>query len=146
MIQDGFEMNDASTIIGQELQGDNVTHIQTDTLMEGGSVNIGEQTIVQGGSKDMQELLTTVDFDNDKDQVSNAEEAKNDYGSIGYESFSGTYDSSDSSVKVSTKHVKETSKKKFTIPSDEDSDEEDSAYESDGSKSSNSHFSQTSID
>jgi hypothetical protein len=53
MIQDGFEMNNASTIIGQELQGENVTHKQTNTLTEGGSVNIGEQTIVQGGSKDM---------------------------------------------------------------------------------------------
>jgi hypothetical protein len=50
--------------------------------------------------------MTTVDFDHDKDQVSNPEEVENDNGSIGYESFSGKYDSSDSSVKVSTKHVK----------------------------------------
>jgi hypothetical protein len=35
-------MNVASTIIEQEIQGDNVTHIQTNTLLEGGSVNIEE--------------------------------------------------------------------------------------------------------
>jgi hypothetical protein len=43
------EMDDSSTIIEQELQGDNITHIQTNTQMEGGSVYIIEQTIVQGG-------------------------------------------------------------------------------------------------
>jgi hypothetical protein len=117
MIQDGLNMNDASMIFGQELQVDNVTHKQTNTVMEGGSVNIGEQIIVQGGSKDMEELLTLVGFDNDRNQESNTEEVENDDGSIGYESFSGNCDSSDSSVKVSPKI------KKFTIPFDEDSDE-----------------------
>jgi hypothetical protein len=43
------EMNDASTIIEQEIQEYNVPPIQTKTPMEVGSVNIGEQTIVQGG-------------------------------------------------------------------------------------------------
>ncbi len=43
------EMDHSSMIIEQELHGDNVTHIQTNTQMEGGSVNIGEQTNVQGG-------------------------------------------------------------------------------------------------
>jgi hypothetical protein len=49
MIHDGFEMNDASTIIGQELQIDNVTHKQTNILMEGGSKTIGEQMTIEGG-------------------------------------------------------------------------------------------------
>jgi hypothetical protein len=62
LIQDGDEMNDVSTIIKQEIQEDHVPPVQINTLMEGGSVNIEEQTIVQGGWKDMQELLTTVDF------------------------------------------------------------------------------------
>ena len=75
------------------------------TVMEGSSMNIGEQTIVQGGLKDMEELLTMVGFDNDRDQESNLEEVENDDGSIGYESFSGNCGSSDSSIKVSTKHV-----------------------------------------
>jgi hypothetical protein len=35
-------MNDASKIIGQELQVDNVTHKQANTVMEGGLVNVGE--------------------------------------------------------------------------------------------------------
>jgi hypothetical protein len=86
-----------------------------------------------------------VDFGNDEDQVSNPEEVEYEDYSIRYESFSGYCDSSDSSVKVSTKHVKETSKNKFTISSDEYSDEEDYAYESAGSKSTNSHFSHASI-
>jgi hypothetical protein len=41
MIHDGFETNDASTIIEQELQVDTVTHKQKNTLVEGGSKNIG---------------------------------------------------------------------------------------------------------
>ncbi len=93
-------MNDASTIIEQKIQEDNVPPIKMISLMEGGSVNIEEQTIVQGGLKDMQELLTMVDFNNDEDQVLNPEEVKYEDYSIG--------DSSDSSIKVSTKHVKET--------------------------------------
>ncbi len=53
-IQGGVEMNDA-------------------TPMEGGSVIIGEQNIVQDGLTFIQELLTTVDFNNDEDQASNSE-------------------------------------------------------------------------
>jgi hypothetical protein len=49
------------------------------------------------------------------------------------------YDSSDSSVKLGAKHINKTSKKKFTIPFDEDSDDKSEGY-----KSGNSHFSQTS--
>jgi hypothetical protein len=100
LIQDGVEMNDASTIIEQEIQEDNIPPIQLNTLMEGGSVNIGEQTIVQGGWTVMQELLTMVDFNNYEHQASNPEEVK-------YEDY-GFGNSSDSSVKGSAKHVKET--------------------------------------
>jgi hypothetical protein len=56
-IQDGVDMNDASTIIEHEIQEDNVSFIQTNTPMAGGSVNIGEQNIVQGGLTFTQELL-----------------------------------------------------------------------------------------
>ena len=61
MIHDGFEMNDASTIIGQELQVDNVTHKQTNTVNEGSSKNIGEQMTIEGSLKDSGELFTTVE-------------------------------------------------------------------------------------
>ena len=54
-------MNDASKIIGQELQVDKVTHLQRSTLMEGGSKRIGEQMTIEGGSKDMEELSTTIE-------------------------------------------------------------------------------------
>jgi hypothetical protein len=85
MIQDSLEMNDASIIIGQELQVENFTHKQTSTVLEGSSKNIGEQVPVQGGSKDMEELLTMVEqteinllhgFDNDRNEESNPEEVK----------------------------------------------------------------------
>jgi hypothetical protein len=46
------------------------------TPLEGGSVIFGEQIIVQGGVTFIQDLLTSVDFNNDEDQVSNSEEFK----------------------------------------------------------------------
>ncbi len=52
-------MNDASTIIECEIQEDNFSPIQTNTPMEGGSVNIGEQNNLQGGLTFMQDLLTS---------------------------------------------------------------------------------------
>jgi hypothetical protein len=79
-------MNDASTIIEHEIQEDNVPPIQTNTP-------IGEQSIVQCGLALVQELFTT-NSNYYKFQVSNHDEFK--------------YDSSDSSVKLSVKHVKET--------------------------------------
>jgi hypothetical protein len=115
-----FEMNDASMIIGQELQVDNVTHKQTSTLMEGGSKNIGEQMITEGGLKDMEEQLTLMEqaeidilngFDGARNEELNPEEVHMDDSSIGYESLSANCYSSDSFVKVSTKHNKKTSKK-----------------------------------
>jgi hypothetical protein len=92
-------MNDASTIIEKEIQEDSVPPIQTNTPMQGASSNIGEQSIVQGRWTVMQELLTT-DFKNNEDQASNPEEVK-------YEDY-GIGDSSDSSIKLSANHVKET--------------------------------------
>jgi hypothetical protein len=53
-IQSGFEMNNA-------------------TPLEGSSVILGEQNIVQDEVTFIQDLLTTVDFNNDDDQVSNSE-------------------------------------------------------------------------
>jgi hypothetical protein len=46
------------------------------TPMEGGSVIIGEQNIAQDGLTFIQELLTTVNFNNDEDQASNSEEVE----------------------------------------------------------------------
>jgi hypothetical protein len=97
-IQGGVEMNDA-------------------TLMEGSLVIIGEQNIEQDGVTLIQELLTTVDFNNDKDQASNSEEVGwEDDGIGGGIGGSTDYsevenDSSDSSVKLSTKQIKKIKKK-----------------------------------
>jgi hypothetical protein len=87
-IQGGVEMNDA-------------------TPMEGSSVIIGEQNIVQDGVTFIQDLLTMVVFNNDEDQASNSEEVKwNDDGSGGSTDYSEVEnDSSDSSVKLSMKHI-----------------------------------------
>jgi hypothetical protein len=127
-------IDEENTIIdqGRDLSiQDNVSPIQMNTTIEGGSVNIGEQNIVEGGLTFMQEQLTS-DFNNNEDQAWNHDEVEDeDYG-IGGSSDSSSklnqekveYDSSDLSIKLSTKHIKEKSKKKFTIiPFDEDSDD-----------------------
>jgi hypothetical protein len=77
------------------------------TPMEGGSVIIGEQNIVQDGLTFIQDLLTMVVFNND-DQASNSEEVKwEDDGISGSTDDSEVKnDSSDSSVKLSAKHIK----------------------------------------
>jgi hypothetical protein len=88
-------------------------------------VIIGEQNIVQDG-------LT--DFNNHEDQVLNHEELEwEDYSS------DHKFEFSDSSVKQSAKRINEKSKKKFTIPLDEDSENKIEGYES-----GHSHFFQTS--
>jgi hypothetical protein len=81
--------------------------------MEGGSVIIGEQNIVQDGLTFIQELLTTLDFKSDEDQASNPEEVKWEDAGIGGSSDSSEfeYDSSDSSVKLSAKHIKKNQKR-----------------------------------
>jgi hypothetical protein len=58
-----------------------------------------------------------VDFNNDEDQASNSKEVKwNDDGDGGYGDNSEVEnDSSDSSVKLSLKHIKTKSNKKFRI-------------------------------
>ncbi len=56
-IQGGVEMNNAASL-------------------EGSSVIFGEQNIVQDGVPFIQDLLTSVDFNNNEDQVSNSEEFK----------------------------------------------------------------------
>jgi hypothetical protein len=109
MIHDGFKMNDASTT--------NVTHQQTNTLMEGDSKITEEQMIIVGGSKDTEEQLTMItqtkidilgNLDVARNKESNSEDVHMDDGSIGYESLLSNCDSTDSSVKVCTNHVKKT--------------------------------------
>jgi hypothetical protein len=111
------------------------------TPFEGNSVILGEQNIVQDGVTFIQDLLTTVDFNNDEDQASNFEEVKwNDDGGGGSTDFSEVEnDSSDSSIKLSAKHIKPNSNKKFRIVAVEDDDDGIESCESD-----NSHFSQIS--
>ncbi len=69
---------------------------------------VGEQNIVQDGVTFIQDLLTTVDFNKDEDQASNFEEVKwKDDGGGGSTDYSEVEnDSSDSSFKLSTKHIK----------------------------------------
>jgi hypothetical protein len=75
-------------------------------------VIIGEQNIVQDGSTFVQDLLTMVDFNNDEDQASNSDKVEwdNDVigGSTDYSEVEN--DSSDSSVKLSAKHIKKNQK------------------------------------
>ena len=77
------------------------------TPMDGSSVIIGKQNIVQDGFTFIQDLLTMVVFNND-DQASNSEESKwEDDGISGSTDDSEVKnDSSDSSVKLSAKHIK----------------------------------------
>ncbi len=98
-IQGGVEMNNA-------------------TPWEGSSVILGEQNIVQDGGTFIQDLLTMVDFNNDKDQASNSEEVEwNDNGGGGSTDYSEVEnDSSDSSVKLSTKHIKNQTRNSELLP------------------------------
>ncbi len=88
-IQGGVEMNNA-------------------TSLEGNSVILGEKNIEQDGETLIRDLLTMVDFINDEDQTSNLEEVEwNDDGDGGYGDNSEVEnDSSDSSIKLSLKHIK----------------------------------------
>jgi hypothetical protein len=82
-----------------------------------------------------------VDFNNDEDQTSNLEEVKwNDDGDRGYRDYSEVEnDSSDSSSKLSLKHIKKKSSKKFRIAAVENDDDSSESCMSD-----NSCFSKTS--
>jgi hypothetical protein len=116
-------INEEITIIDQEKD---LFEMNDATSMEGGSVIIGEHNIVQDGS---------TDFINHEYQALNHEEGEwEDYSSEHRFAFS------DSSVKQSAKHIHGKSKKKFTIPFDEDSENRSECYES-----GNSCFSQTSL-
>jgi hypothetical protein len=103
------------------------------TPMEGSSVIIGEQNILQDGLTFIQDLLTTVDFNDDEDQASNSEEVKWDNDVFGgFTDYSEVKnDSSDSSIKLSAKHIKQNAKRKFTIAVDEDVDDRSESCESD---------------
>ncbi len=102
---------------------------------------LGEQNIVQDGVTFIQDLLTLVDFNNDEDQASNSEEVEwNDDGGGGSTDYSEVEnDSSDLSVKLSAKHIKKQSNKKFRIVAIEEDDDRSESCESD-----NSRFSQIS--
>jgi hypothetical protein len=121
-IQGGVEMNDA-------------------TPMEGSSVIIVEQNIVQDGVTFIQDLLTMVGSNNDEDQASNSEEVEFDNDGIGGSTdySEDKNDSSDSTIKLSIKHIKKL-KKKFAVAVEEDVDDRSKGCESD-----NSRFSQTSF-
>ncbi len=78
--------------------------------MEGSSVIIGEQNIVQDRVFLIQELLTTVDFNNDENQALNSEEVEWEGDSIGGIGDSTDYsevenDFSGSTVKLGAKHI-----------------------------------------
>ncbi len=89
-------------------------------------MNIGEQTIVQGGLAFMQELLTMDSYYN-----------KIKHQTMKKLNMIPQIHPLNLAQNTSKKH-----QKKFAIPFDEDSDEEDLLYESEGSESRNSHFSQ----
>jgi hypothetical protein len=98
-IQGGVEMNDA-------------------TPLEGSSVIFGEQNIVQDGVTFIQDPLTLVDFNNDEDQASNSEEVElNDDSGGGSTDYSEVEnDSSDSSIKLSAKHIKNQTRSSELLP------------------------------
>jgi hypothetical protein len=104
-----------TTIIdpGKELSIQGGVEMNNATPLEGSSVIFGEQNIEQDGETLIGGLLTTVDFNNDKDQASNSKEVEwNDDGDGGYRDNSEVEnDSSDSSIKLSLKHIKKSKKR-----------------------------------
>jgi hypothetical protein len=93
---------------GKELSLHGGVEMNNATSLEGSSVILEVQNIEQDGETLIQDLLTMVDFINDEDQASNSKEVKwNDDGDDGYGDDSEVEnDSSDSSVKLSLKHIK----------------------------------------
>ncbi len=110
IVDDDVEKNDVSQNIIQSLQhklvGNDVGMEKADE-MEGSSVILGEQNIVHDGEIFIQDQLTTVDYNNDKDQTSKSKDAKwNDDSDCGYGDNSEVENEfSDSSVKPSAKHT-----------------------------------------
>jgi hypothetical protein len=126
---------------GKELSLQGGVEMNNATSLEGNSVILEQQNIEQDRVTLIQDLLTMVDFNNDEDQASNSKEVKlNDDGDGGYGDNSEVEnDSSDSSIKLSSKHIKTKSNKKFRIAAVEDDDDS-----SESCKSDNSRFSQIS--
>jgi hypothetical protein len=110
--------------LGKDLSIQGDVEMNNATPLEGSSVILGKQDIVHDGD----------------DQASNSEEVEwNDDGDGGYGDNSEVEnDSSDSSIKLTWKHIKK-SNKKFRIAGIEDDDDR-----SESCKSDNSRFSQTS--
>jgi hypothetical protein len=59
--------------LGKDLSIQGGVEMNNATPLEGNSVIFGEQNIVQDGVPFIQDLLTSVDFNNDEDQASNSE-------------------------------------------------------------------------
>ncbi len=99
--------------LGKDLSIQGIVEMNDATPMEGSSENSGEQNIVQDGVTFIQDLLTTVDFNNDEGQASNFEEVKwkgdGGGGSTDYSEVEN--DSSESSFKLSAKHIKKNQKR-----------------------------------
>jgi hypothetical protein len=93
---------------GKELSIQGGVEMNNATSLEGTSVILGEQNIKQDRETLIQDLSRMVDFNNDEDQASNSKEVEwNDYGDGGYGDNSEVEnDSSDSSNKLSLKHIK----------------------------------------
>ena len=117
IVDDDVEQNEVSQNIIQGLQNKTVSNdvgMEKADEMEGSSVILGEQNIVHDRETFIQDQLTTVDFNNDEDQISKSKEvAWNDDSDCGYGDNSEVENEfSDSSVKPSTKHIKTKSNKK----------------------------------
>jgi hypothetical protein len=94
--------------LGKDLSIQGQVEMNNATPLEVSSVIIEEQNIVQDGVAFIQDLLTTVDFNKNEDQLSNYEEVEwTDDGGGGSTDYSEVEnDSSDSSIKLSAKHMK----------------------------------------
>jgi hypothetical protein len=103
--------------LGKELSIQGGVEMNNATTLEGSSVIFGEQNIEQDEETLIQDLLTAVDFNNDEDQASNLKEVEwNDDGDGGYGDDSEVEnDSSDSSLKLSLKHIKNNQTKKSEL-------------------------------
>jgi hypothetical protein len=124
--------------LGKDLSIKGGVEINNANPLEGSSVILGEQNIEQDGETSIQDQLTSVDYNYDEDQASNSEEVEwnndGDGGSTDYSEVEN--DSSNSSVKLSAKHIKKKSNNKFkNVAVEEDDDRSESC------ESGNSHFS-----
>jgi hypothetical protein len=81
----GMEKADETTSdLGKDSSIQGGVEMNNVTSLEDSSVILGEQNIVQDGVTFIQDVLTSVDFNNDEDQMSNSEEFKwNDDGGGG---------------------------------------------------------------